>query len=192
MTPLPGTTRDYLEAGLELAGVPVTLVDTAGLRETEDLIEAAGVRQAVALAGNADLVLVLEDGSQPREPLPTELPPTATVLRLRTKADLPAAWTDPAALDVSAVTGAGLPALREAIGAALLGDATRGEAWLTTERQTDTVRRALTHVQAARTLPDDLAGYELEEALHALAELTGQDVQEDVVDAVFRNFCVGK
>lgn len=75
MTPLPGTTRDYLEAGLELAGVPVTLVDTAGLRETEDLIEAAGVRQAVALAGNADLVLVLEDGSQPREPLPTELPP---------------------------------------------------------------------------------------------------------------------
>lgn len=114
------------------------------------------------------------------------------MLRLRTKADLPAAWTDPAALDVSAVTGAGLPALREAIGAALLGDATRGEAWLTTERQTDTVRRALTHVQAARTLPDDLAGYELEEALHALAELTGQDVQEDVVDAVFRNFCVGK
>ena len=192
VTPLPGTTRDYLEAGLELAGVPVTLVDTAGLRETEDLIEAAGVRQAVALAGNADLVLVLEDGSQPREPLPTELPPTATVLRLRTKADLPAAWTDPAALDVSAVTGAGLPALREAIGAALLGDATRGEAWLTTERQADTVRRALAHVQAARTLPDDLAGYELEEALHALAELTGQDVQEDVVDAVFRNFCVGK
>lgn len=192
VTPLPGTTRDYLEAGLELAGVPVTLLDTAGLRDTEDVIEAAGVRQAVTLAENADLVLILEDGSQPREALPIALPAAASVLHVRTKADLPAAWADPAALDVSAKSGAGLPALREAIGAALLGDATRGEAWLTTERQADTVRRALAHVQAARTLPDDLAGYELEEALHALAELTGQDVQEDVVDAVFRNFCVGK
>ena len=76
--------------------------------------------------------------------------------------------------------------------AALLGDAARGEAWLTTERQADAARRALGHVGAAQTLPDDLAGYELEEALRALAEITGQDVQEDVVDAVFRNFCVGK
>ncbi|WP_034388245.1 tRNA uridine-5-carboxymethylaminomethyl(34) synthesis GTPase MnmE [Deinococcus sp. YIM 77859] len=192
VTPLPGTTRDYLEAQLSLAGVPVTLVDTAGLRETEDVVEAAGVRQAVNLASQADLVLVLEDGSQAREALPLLLSPGGTVLRVRTKADLPAAWEDPAALPVSAVTGEGLPELRAAIQAALLGDAARGEAWLTTERQADAARRALAHVQAARTLPDDLAGYELEEALRALAELTGRDVQEDVVDAVFRNFCVGK
>ncbi|GAA5511385.1 tRNA modification GTPase MnmE [Deinococcus carri] len=192
VTPLPGTTRDYLEAQLSLAGVPVTLVDTAGIRETGDEVEAAGVRQAVSLAGAADLVLALEDGSLPREALPAALPEEARVLRVRTKADLPAAWTDPAALDVSAVTGQGLPELREAIQAALLGDAARGEAWLTTERQADAARRALAHIGAARTLPDDLAGYELEEALRALADLTGRDVQEDVVDAVFRNFCVGK
>lgn len=192
VTPMPGTTRDYLEAGLELAGVPVTLVDTAGLRETGDVIEAAGVRQALSLAEAADLVLVLEDGSAPREPLPTDLPPTARVIRVRTKADLSPVWTDGAALNVSAVTGAGLPELREAIGKALLGDTSRSEAWLTTERQADTARRALGHVQAAAHLPDDLASYELEEALRALAELTGRDVQEDVVDAVFRNFCVGK
>ncbi len=193
VTPTPGTTRDYLEAGLELAGVPVTLVDTAGLRETLDEIEAAGVRQARALAGAADLVLALEDGSAVREDLPLDLTGTpARVIRLRTKTDLPAAWTDPALLDVSAVTGAGLAALRGAVRTALLGDAARGEAWLTTERQADAARRALTHVQAAQVLPDELAGYELEEALRALAEITGQDVQEDVVDAVFRNFCVGK
>ena len=192
MTPIPGTTRDYLEAGLELAGVPVTLVDTAGLRETGDVVEAAGVRQALNLAGAADLVLALEDGSLPREPLPGELPESQRLLRVRTKADLPPAWTDPEALAVSAVTGAGLPELREAVRAALLGDAARGEAWLTTERQADAARRALSHVQAARTLPDDLAGWELEEALRALSDLTGRDVQEDVVDAVFRNFCVGK
>ncbi|WP_428194429.1 tRNA uridine-5-carboxymethylaminomethyl(34) synthesis GTPase MnmE [Deinococcus saxicola] len=193
VTPTPGTTRDYLEAGLELAGVPVTLVDTAGLRETLDEIEAAGVRQARALAEAADLVLVLEDGSAPREDLPIDVAGTpARVIRLCTKADLPAAWTDAELLDVSAVTGAGLPQLRESVRAALLGDAARGEAWLTTERQADAARRALGHVRAAQTLPDDLAGYELEEALRALAEITGQDVQEDVVDAVFRNFCVGK
>ncbi|QFP77391.1 tRNA uridine-5-carboxymethylaminomethyl(34) synthesis GTPase MnmE [Deinococcus sp. AJ005] len=193
VTPIPGTTRDYLEAGLELAGVPVTLVDTAGLRETVDEIEAAGVKQARALAEAADLVLVLEDGSAAREELPLDVTGTPTrVIQLRTKSDLLAAWTDTELLDVSAVTGAGLPELREAVRVALLGDAARGEAWLTTERQADAARRALSHVQAAQTLPDDLAGYELEEALRALAEITGQDVQEDVVDAVFRNFCVGK
>ncbi|WP_339096715.1 tRNA uridine-5-carboxymethylaminomethyl(34) synthesis GTPase MnmE [Deinococcus sp. VB142] len=192
VTPLAGTTRDYLEAGLELAGVPVTLVDTAGLRETDDFIEAAGVRQAVALAENADLVLVLEDGSQPREALPTTLPPGAAVLRVQTKADLGTVWHDPEAIAVSAVTGEGLATLRQAIERQLLGDQARGEAWLTTERQTDAARRALAHVEAAQHLPDELAGYEIEAALHALAELTGQDVQEGVVDAVFSNFCVGK
>ncbi|MFB9994369.1 tRNA uridine-5-carboxymethylaminomethyl(34) synthesis GTPase MnmE [Deinococcus oregonensis] len=192
VTPIAGTTRDYLEAGLELAGVPVTLIDTAGLRDTADEIEAAGVRQAHALAERADLVLALEDGSEPREALPADLPGEARVLRVQTKADLPAAWTDPATVRVSAVTGEGLPELREAVHTALIGDAARGEAWLTTERQADAARRALGHVQAAVNLPDDLAGYELEEGLRALSDLTGRDVQEDVVDAVFRNFCVGK
>ncbi|GGR47770.1 tRNA modification GTPase MnmE [Deinococcus seoulensis] len=196
VTPVAGTTRDYLEEGLELAGVPVTLVDTAGIRDTDDAIEAAGVRQAVTLAAAADLILILEDGSAPREPLPVtlNLPPHGgpRVIRVRTKADLNPAWTDPGALNVSAVTGNGLPELREAIRAALLGDAARGEAWLTTERQADAARRALNHIQAAAHAPDDLASYELEEALRALAELTGRDVQEDIVDAVFRNFCVGK
>ncbi|MFC3833380.1 MULTISPECIES: tRNA uridine-5-carboxymethylaminomethyl(34) synthesis GTPase MnmE [Deinococcus] len=192
VTPIPGTTRDYLEAGVELAGVPVTLVDTAGIRETGDEIEAAGVRQALSLAGGADLVLALEDGSQPREPLPLDLPPDARVLRVRTKADLSPAWTDNTVLDVSAVTGEGLPTLRDALHTALLGDTSRTEAWLTTERQADAARRALAHVEAAATLPDDLAGYELEEALRCLSELTGRDVHEDVVDAVFMNFCVGK
>ncbi|WP_412029808.1 tRNA uridine-5-carboxymethylaminomethyl(34) synthesis GTPase MnmE [Deinococcus yunweiensis] len=192
VTPIPGTTRDYLEAGVELAGVPVTLVDTAGIRETGDEIEAAGVRQALTLAGGADLVLALEDGSQPREALPLDLPPEARVLRVRTKADLSPAWTDITVLDVSAVTGEGLPTLRDALQTALLGDTSRTEAWLTTERQADAARRALAHVEAAATLPDDLAGYELEEALRCLSELTGRDVQEDVVDAVFMNFCVGK
>lgn len=190
VTPIAGTTRDYLEAQLELAGVPITLVDTAGLRETADQIEAQGVRQARLLAENADLVLSLEDGSQPREPL--DLPAGVATIALQTKTDLGALWHDPALLPVSAATGEGLPELRERISSALLGNSSRAEAWLTTERQSDAVRRARQHVAAALNLPDDLAAFELEEALHALAELTGRDVQEDVVDAVFSNFCVGK
>ena len=191
VTPLPGTTRDYLEASLELAGVPITLVDTAGLRDTQDQIEAAGVRQSWALAGAADLVLRLEDGSRAREALPGLAPDS---LLVQTKADLPAVWHDPAAIRVSAVTGEGLPVLRERVRAALLGDAGRQEVWLGSQRQLDAARRALEHVQAAQAqgLPDDLASIELEEALHALAEISGRDVQEDVIDAVFSNFCVGK
>jgi len=190
VTPIAGTTRDYLEAQLELAGVPITLVDTAGLRETSDEIEAAGVRQAQLLGQNADLVLLLEDGSAEREPL--DLVSDVPILRVQTKTDLGPCWQAAGFLPVSAVTGAGLPELRGAVRAALLGNQTRSEAWLTTERQADAARRALMHLAAARHLPDDLASYELEQALGALAELTGRDVQEDVVDVVFRNFCVGK
>ncbi|WP_424951653.1 tRNA uridine-5-carboxymethylaminomethyl(34) synthesis GTPase MnmE [Deinococcus sp.] len=189
VAPLAGTTRDYLEAGMELAGLPVTLVDTAGLRDTGDEIEAAGVRQSRRLAEGADLVLYLEDGSQPREPR-EDLPHGA--LHVQTKADLEPLWHDPVCTAVSAVTGAGLPELREAIRETLLHDAGRQEVWLGSQRQQDAAGRALEHVQAAQTLPDDLASYELEEALAALSELTGRDAQEEVIDGVFRNFCVGK
>ena len=189
-----GTTRDYLEAGLELGGLPIVLVDTAGLRDTEDEIEAAGVRQARRLAQGADLVLYLEDGSAPREPQPREAAedlPEGT-LKVQTKTDLETLWHDPAALQVSAVTGAGLPELRQAVLETLLGDAGRQEVWLGSQRQQDAARRALEHIQAAHGLPDELASYELEEALRSLSELTGRDAQEEVIDGVFRNFCVGK
>ena len=191
VTPTPGTTRDYLEERGELAGVPVTFVDTAGLRDTRDPVEAAGVARARELAAGADVVLALEDGSRPREVLPGDLSPERTV-RLRTKADLPAVWSAPAHLAVSAITGAGLPELRARVRALLLGDAASGEVWLSGERQMDAARRALAHVQAARALPDELAAFELEEGLRALAEISGRDVQGDVLDAVFANFCVGK
>ncbi|MBB6097410.1 tRNA modification GTPase [Deinobacterium chartae] len=194
VTPVAGTTRDYLEAALELAGVPVTLIDTAGLRETLDAIEAAGVSRARELAENADLVLLLEDGSQPREPVDEALlaPLEGRLLRLRTKADLPAAWEDERSLPVSAASGLGLPELREALRQRLLGDVALAEAWLSSPRQADAAERALAHVRAALELPDELASYELEAALEALAEIHGRNVSEDVLDAIFSNFCVGK
>ena len=197
VTPIAGTTRDYLEANLEIAGVPLILIDTAGLRETEDMVEKKGVEKALELAEGADLVLRLEDGHEERGSegaggRTSGALTDARVIFVQTKLDLGTVWTDPDSISVSAVTGEGLPQLREEISSRLLGDVSRGEVWLSGERQVSAVKRALEHLKRALTLPDELASYELEEALDALSEVTGRNVSEDVLEGIFRNFCVGK
>ena len=197
VTPIAGTTRDYLEANLEIAGVPLILIDTAGLRETEDMVEKKGVEKALELAEGADLVLRLEDGHEERGSggaggRTSGALTDARVIFVQTKLDLGTVWTDPDSISVSAVTGEGLPQLREEISSRLLGDVSRGEVWLSGERQVGAVKRALEHLKLALTLPDELASYELEEALDALSEVTGRNVSEDVLEGIFRNFCVGK
>ena len=197
VTPIAGTTRDYLEANLEIAGVPLILIDTAGLRETEDMVEKKGVEKALELAEGADLVLRLEDGHEERGGggaggRTSGALTDARVIFVQTKLDLGTVWTDPDSISVSAVTGEGLPQLREEISSRLLGDVSRGELWLSGERQVGAVKRALEHLNLALTLPDELASYELEEALDALSEVTGRNVSEDVLEGIFRNFCVGK
>jgi len=190
VTPIPGTTRDYLEAPMEIAGVPLVAVDTAGVRETDDAIEKTGVERALRIAQEADLVLYLVDGSQPR-PTPPELPWQRT-LRVATKADLPPAWQDPSFLAVSSQSGLGLDALRQAIHQRLLGELPEGEIWISNERHLEALRRAEAFLQEALEAPEDLAGISIESALQALAEILGKDVPEEVVARVFRNFCVGK
>lgn len=190
VTPIPGTTRDYLEAPLEIAGVPIVAVDTAGVRETEDIIEKSGVERALAIAQEADLVLYLADQSQPH-PTPPPLPWERT-LKVATKADLAPAWSDTAYLRVSSQTGLGLPELRQQIHHRLLGEAPEGELWISNERHVEALRRAKTHLQEALQAPEDLAALSIEQALEALAEILGKDVSEEVIDRVFRNFCVGK
>lgn len=190
VTPIPGTTRDYLEAPLEIAGVPVVAIDTAGVRETEDVIEKSGVERALQIAQEADLILYLADQSQPL-PHPPALPCERT-LRVATKADLPPAWTDGAFVQVSSQTGLGLEALRQHIHHRLLGEAPEGEIWISNERHVEALRRAEAHLLEALDAPEDLAGVSIEMALDALAEILGKDVSEEVIDRVFRNFCVGK
>ena len=197
VTPIAGTTRDYLEANLEIAGVPLILIDTAGLRETEDMVEKKGVEKALELAEGADLVLRLEDGHEERGGegaggRTSAALTDARVIFVQTKLDLGTVWSDPDSISVSAVTGEGLPQLREEISSRLLGDVSRGEVWLSGERQVGAVKRALEHLNLALTLPDELASYELEEALDALSEVTGRNVSEDVLEGIFRNVCVGK
>lgn len=109
---------------------------------------------------------------------------------MATKADLPPAWEDPAFLSVSSVTGEGMERLKEALKEALLGR--EGGEFLLTERQVEALLRARERLKEALALPEDLMGLALEEALKALAALTGREVAEEVVARVFQNFCVGK
>ena len=196
----PGTTRDYLEAPLDILGVPVTAVDTAGIRETGDAVEASGVELARSIAQNADLTLLLLDTSRGLEAgdltLIGELDP-ARLLVLGSKTDLPSAWTPaelPAkVLRISAATGAGLDTLRDQVRHTLIGDAGQSELWVGGERQIRALETVREHLLRAGDAPDDLAALDLADALRTLAELTGRgDVAEETLEHIFKNFCVGK
>ncbi len=196
----PGTTRDYLEAPLSLGGVPITAIDTAGIRGAEDAVEASGVALSRRIAGAADLCLVLLDRSEPldheAQALIRELPPGRT-LAVASKADLPPAWSElgvePPPLAVSAVTGEGLEALKGAIRGRLLEGAESGELWITNERQAHALECAREHLAGALGAPADVASLELQDALQALARVTGRgDIAEETLASVFANFCVGK
>jgi tRNA modification GTPase len=196
---IPGTTRDYLEAPLTIGELPITAIDTAGLRDTSDQIEARGVAVARDIAQAADLTLLLIDQSIPLSEADLTLLDEldqARLLVVASKADLPAAWPlaalPLAAYPVSVTTEAGLEQLKTAIVTRLLGEAS-GELWLSSERHEQALRAVEAALERALTLPDDLAALELEAALRALAEITGQgDISEAALEYIFANFCVGK
>ena len=197
---IPGTTRDYLEAPLTIGGVPITAIDTAGIRRTDDLIEASGVAVAKEIAANADLSLLLLDSSLPlsgedRE-LVAELDPTRTVIVL-SKTDLPHMWNEVALgtsfFPVSAITGEGLDALKDVVRGRLIGDAGSSELWLTSERHVQALSETKDLLERAKVAPDDLASLDLEDALRTLAGITGRgEIAEETLEHIFRNFCVGK
>lgn len=196
----PGTTRDYLEAPLEILGVPVTAIDTAGIRDTGDAIEASGVELAKTIAQNADLTLLLLDQSEQLgaddHALIGELDATRLLI-LRSKSDLPSAWDEGSLgtppLHVSAATGDGLDELRQRIRDTLIGDVSGNELWLSGERQVSALRAVREDLLRAKDAPDDLAALDLEDALRTLAELTGRgEISEETLEYIFANFCVGK
>lgn len=189
---VPGTTRDILEVHLDLAGQAVTLLDTAGLRESADRVEREGVRRALARAQTADLVLWLaEDGTEP----PASL---AGAVKVRSKADLPArsiAAAERGGLHLSTHTGAGvdeLVGLLERSAEELVG----GEpALVTRARQRRALEAASAHLlKACGSFGDqeELRAEELRLAARALDQVVGRVDVEDVLDALFGAFCIGK
>jgi tRNA modification GTPase len=198
VTDIPGTTRDAIEVALDLKGVPVVLVDTAGVRETADPIEAEGVRRAVASAEAADLVLWLADASGMKAAPP--LLRTSRTVVVRTKSDLidsdsQRQLMDRGELVLSAKTDSGVDQLLELL--ANEAQMLAGEPALVTHaRQRHALQEASTRLDTAVAVAargrDELVAEELRLAARALGRVTGRVDVEEVLDEVFRNFCVGK
>jgi tRNA modification GTPase len=205
VSPVPGTTRDTLEESVELGGIPVTVIDTAGVRPAGDAIEAEGVRRARAAAGEADLVILVLDASRSlRNDESAALAErfsgggTETIV-VANKIDLApsgaAGLPWPRAIPISALTGEGLDALREAIRGALCGAGPWEDPVLTNVRHAaaleDTVS-ALDRARQALPLGEEIVLEDLRAALAALGEITGEVANDDLYDRIFSTFCIGK
>jgi tRNA modification GTPase len=205
VTDLPGTTRDLLESEIVLDGVPITLLDTAGIRATTDAVEQLGIARSRDALASADLVLLLFDLAQgwsdDDQALFALIPEGVPSLRVGNKADLPvqAEPIDASVADVrlSAVTGDGEQALVRAV---LERCGALGEQPLLlalNQRQSDlavTAAEALARSEqvAADGLPWDFWTIDLRQAIRSLGEITGEQLTESVLDRIFSRFCIGK
>ena len=210
VTNIPGTTRDTVEERAELGGVTLRLIDTAGLRRSDDPIEQLGVERSRKAMEEAELILLVADGAAEWTREDSELARTVADtgkpwVLVWSKADLEkrAAAADmsgadaPPAVEVSAKTGQGLDRLAAAVGALFPRGQEEYGQLLTNARQAEAAGRALAAVIRAQealesgVTPDAMLA-DVEDALSALGELTGQSVREDITDRIFQRFCVGK
>lgn len=202
----PGTTRDVLSERVDIDGVPITLVDTAGVRDAIDAVEAEGVRRAREAHAAARLVLLVVDGTTPLTPADTALLAGRSddSIVVRSKADLPAAWTAehlpvPAHVAVSAVSGEGLDGLRDSIVAHLTGLAgpLRDTPAMTNARHlglVDEARAAMGRAMGAvdNGATEELVLAELTAVRSALEAIVGRRTPEDLLRHIFGRFCIGK
>ncbi|NLW55979.1 MAG: tRNA uridine-5-carboxymethylaminomethyl(34) synthesis GTPase MnmE [Firmicutes bacterium] len=210
VTPIPGTTRDFVAETIDLDGIPVRLIDTAGLRESEDLVEKAGVERTREIIKEAHLILVVLDAGEEltaaeeemiantkHKPLiilnKTDLPTVLSVKELKDK------FPDYQVLSVSAKTGDGLAALKEAIREALIGrrDFEEHPVLVTRLRHKEALEEALANLQSvakglSQQQSEDLLAVDLRAALEALGRITGRSVSEEIIDRIFSQFCLGK
>jgi tRNA modification GTPase len=205
VTPIAGTTRDLVTERCEIEGSPITLVDTAGLREGAELVEQEGIRRAKGAASVASVALVVLDGSRPLAESVHAMAETAAVASrviVASKSDLRAEWDarelgEPC-VAVSAVTGAGMEALRRGLLSALTGEEHGPEIPRVSNvrhigllEQADlAVSRA--RAQAAERAPEELLLADIHQARMALEEVVGRRTSDDVLASIFAEFCIGK
>jgi len=208
VTAIPGTTRDTLEETLNLRGIPLCLIDTAGITNSTDLVERLGVERSRQALKQADLVLVVIDGSEPLQAEDWEIASSVqnkSAIVVVNKLDLPAVADADVILpgaqhvDVSALTGEGLGLLKDVVVDTVLSGQveTSHVPVISNPRHCQILRRALEHVAAeegtdAAQWGADLMAIDLTAAVSALGEITGETVGEDVLGAIFSNFCIGK
>jgi len=206
VTPIPGTTRDTLEETVNLKGVPFLLIDTAGIMESNNVVEALAVERSRKAITQADFVLLVIDTSEPLTQSDRgliDLLSEKTVLVAANKCDLPRRadmdelpWLQ---VSTSALTGEGLEGLETAMVNSVLGGkvVTSDALLVTNPRHKEALQRAERHLRLARAaleenLPDDFVTIDLTAALNALGEITGEAVTDELLDIIFSRFCIGK
>ena len=206
VTALPGTTRDLVTETVALGGIPVRLVDTAGIREALDEAESIGIRKSMEALADADLVLVVVDASAELSDVDRELLADVAeraAIVVRNKADLSEGGEELSVsrlpeVRTSAVTGEGIAELRAEILRTVRGSASEdGGAMLTNLRQQSHVRSALSGLAAATSsvqsgIPHEMLLLDLYHALRALDEMTGATTADDILNLIFSTFCIGK
>lgn len=211
VTDIPGTTRDIIEEYVNIRGIPLKIVDTAGIRETEDIVEQLGVQRAREFVDKADLILLLLDSSSPlteEDKQVLELLAGRQALVLMNKTDLPQKLDMSAIMQyskeyqllrISVQDGSGMDALEEAIVEKVYsGQVTQSEgAYVTNVRHVALLRQAYQHLEEARNtiamnMPPDCIVVDLRAAWEKLGEITGDTAGEDLLDQIFSRFCIGK
>ena len=208
VTDIPGTTRDSIEEFVNVGGVPLKIIDTAGIRNSVDAVEKIGIERAKNCAARAELILALFDGSRPLDDEDEEifkLLPNRDALILLTKVDLPRVTTVemlskkiPAAqfVELSLKSGTGVDEMLNAI-SERVGKIDFEMSFVRDEREADLLRRAVKHLREAQetirlNVGVDFVSIDLRAALECLSELTGESVGEDVLNEIFSKFCIGK
>lgn len=198
-----GTTRDYLEGYISIEGIPFKLIDTAGLRDTGDPLEAEGVRRADMIIRNSDLLLYLVDGSLGLAAEDRELISTyhdnRKLIPVWSKSDISTAGTPEGFIALSAVDGTGIAALSKEMVNRTAGNLSSSteERVIDSLRQKELLERAFSSLEdVKKSLQDevylDLIAVDLKESLDALGEITGEVTSVDILNRMFKDFCVGK
>jgi tRNA modification GTPase len=214
VTPIPGTTRDTVSETVAIDGIPVKLIDTAGIRESSDIVESAGIERSRQAIADADVVLVVLDATHERSSIDDDLL-RSTEQRHRvlvanksdlvpsTRYQVPSSLahsvngTQIAAIRTSAVTGEGVDELRKQIVSTATGGATAEADYLTNTRHHGLVQDALRSLDAAEEavrnrVPHEMLLLDLYSALRPLDAITGQTTPDDVLNLIFSTFCIGK
>ena len=206
VTDIPGTTRDTVEESLEIGGIPLRLVDTAGVHDAGDPVEAEGVRRAAEKSRTADLVLLVVDGSGPSDPddlLAFNMAKDRKTLLVVNKSDrgsvpLPAPFDTLPAVSVSAKLGDGLLLLKERIASLFAAGGDISESTLISDRRHREAllraREALNRFAGAVAAQQEVEflALDVKEALQALGEITGETTPDEILDHIFSRFCIGK
>lgn len=199
VTDVAGTTRDVIEETVNLFGIPVRLMDTAGIHETEDTVEKIGVEKSRSAAEDAALILAVFDASKPLDEEDVAIKMLAESKKhifVLNKADL-GKYVDLDGILVSAKSGENMDGLMRKIADFAQEDVSDSDTIITNERHFECLSRCFESVSRALSsaecgMPQDMLAIDIQQAIEDLGEITGQTVSQEIVDRIFHNFCLGK